>query len=138
MCNLLDFQAFTAGMILILNLLANQITSEDLEWECVYDLIQTFDRASQIKPNHVATRASELLQELSKFRYHILENDEIFQAVVPYFGKITIKIFKGSTQHQVAEYSGLDNPFPGPSLSMPQSEPVVGFDHFLHIGNSPS
>ena len=138
MCNLLDFQAFTAGMILILNLLANQVTSEDLEWESVYDLIQTFDRASQIKPNHVATRASKLLHELSKFRYHILENDEIFQAVVPYFGKITIKIFKGSTQHQVAEFSDLDNPFPGPSLSMHQSEPVVGFDHFLHIGNSPS
>jgi hypothetical protein len=136
MCNLLDFQAFTAGLIMILNLLADQSTSQERGWESIYYLIQTFNYASQDKPDSVATRASQLLEELSRLRNHIPQNDKIFQVEVPYLGKIRIKIRRPSSGNQTSEFPQLNHPLSGspPPTSCPET--TIQFDHFIHTGNS--
>ena len=91
MCNLIDFQAFTAGVIILLITLAYPSFYQDDDWEIVYRLIQVLDRTSQEYSNGVATQASQLLKDLSKFQNEDGQNNRCFQAVVPYFGKMRIR-----------------------------------------------
>ena len=96
MCNLIDFQAFTAGMIIILALLEECSSCCDSDWEIVSELIRVLDRTATEMPNGVATQAAQLLRELRDLRERECDSNETFQAVVPYLGKMKFRTPKTS------------------------------------------
>ncbi|KFY49288.1 hypothetical protein V496_10108 [Pseudogymnoascus sp. VKM F-4515 (FW-2607)] len=100
-CCLADFQAFTAAMVLTLNLLDQAAPSNTSlashqthgDWEIIVGITQVLKRVSKSSTSSVATQAAKVLEDL----YHIWFNNsdhgnEAYHAVIPYFGKLTINV----------------------------------------------
>jgi hypothetical protein len=94
LCNLIDFQAFIAGMIIVLILLAHHSLpfAIDRDWDILENLIQTLERTSAKMPSGVATQAFRLLRDLTKLRHADSTSKQTFHAVIPYFGKIKFRV----------------------------------------------
>ena len=99
-CNIVDFQVFTAAMIMVLCLLGSpsyESQQREDDWRTIYSLMQVLNRVSHDNPDGVATQASHLLKSLCVFRDTSSKTNESFQAVVPYFGKMRIKRLQSFT-----------------------------------------
>jgi hypothetical protein len=101
LCNLIDFQAFIAGMIIVIILLAHHSLpfAIDRDWDILEKLIQTLERTSAKMPSGVATQAFRLLRDLTKLRDADSNSDQTFHAVIPYFGKIKFRVNKQGFLH---------------------------------------
>ena len=98
-CNLLDFQVFTASMVLVLDL-CNQynnnrsgrdLVQEDNDWNLVCSIKEEFNTLAKTAMCPVAVQAGQVLQQFSDARYGCDEiTDETYQVTIPYFGKIRI------------------------------------------------
>jgi hypothetical protein len=99
-CELMDFQAFLAGLLLIIGQLyhfdgANEHISTDQG--LITDLIGSLRSLSQKMHCNVAGQGTHVLERL----YAVASGecmDEIFQATIPYFGRVSINI---SSTHNV-------------------------------------
>ena len=107
-CNIVDFQTFTAGMIILIDLLGYSHYSsgydpeqERKDWEMVEGLTQSFKRLSEQKPCNVATQAAGVLEDLCNARErHPDMSEDVYEAILPYFGKIRIGRGKAFTSQQ--------------------------------------
>ncbi|KAL8662587.1 MAG: hypothetical protein Q9168_008232, partial [Polycauliona sp. 1 TL-2023] len=111
-CNVIDFQVFTAAMLITINLLGNPSTSTSStstpdmnsttqqntdDWNLIHGLIS--DLREVVKTGRtrgtsgVAAQALTVLEDLSKAKDHqdCKDSDASYQAVIPYFGKIRIR-----------------------------------------------
>ncbi|MCJ1398200.1 hypothetical protein MMC11_001397 [Xylographa trunciseda] len=98
-CNLFDFQVFTASMVLILDLI-NQLANnrdrgdpvrEDSDWNLVYSIRQDFETVAKESKYPLAIQAAQVLREFTDARYGCKEDaNETYQVTIPYFGKIRI------------------------------------------------
>jgi hypothetical protein len=122
MCNLIDFQAFTAGMIIVFALLEQCPSCCDSDWEIVSELIRVLDRTATEIPNGVATQAARLLRELRGFRERESDSDETFQAVVPYLGKTKFRIPKTSRSSQTSAGDDVVDDF--------DAQPMMGLETY--------
>lgn len=123
-CNLIDFQAFTAGMIVVLALLEQCNFCSGCDWEIVSRLVHILDRTASEFPHGVATQACQLLQELSQLREREFDSAETFHAVVPYFGKMEFRI--PNTPRPFQTLAGNDN------TDDSVLEPMVGLESYSH------
>lgn len=100
-CNIMDFQVFTAGMVVILcaladsNLPGHDQAARDADWDRVHHLVLVQSRVAQDIPDGVASQASQLLETLYELRaaqqhQNFSAGRQSFQAVIPYFGKLSI------------------------------------------------
>lgn len=103
-CNVIDFQVFTAAMLLIINLLGASDSShgsdaeqDSSDWDLIYGLMSHFKKVvageESRGSNGVAAQALTVLQDLVKARScsETHAPDETYQAIIPYFGKIRIR-----------------------------------------------
>lgn len=108
-CNILDFQTFTARMIILIDLFGySQYSSghdteqEKKDWEMVDVPTQSFNRLSEHKPCSIATQAAGVLEDLCIARgRHPDMSEDVYGAIVPYFGKIRIGRGKAFTSRQI-------------------------------------
>ncbi|KAL8801280.1 MAG: hypothetical protein Q9200_006993 [Gallowayella weberi] len=100
-CNVIDFQAFTAAMLLIINLLGGSSDTSDAnhntyDWQLIQmlmaDLKQVVKGGASRGTNSVAAQALTVLQDLTRAKDNDETNEgESYQAIIPYFGKIRIR-----------------------------------------------
>ncbi|KAL2831538.1 hypothetical protein BDW59DRAFT_140256 [Aspergillus cavernicola] len=92
-CDLMDFQVFSAAIVLVINVLSpttERNIEQDMEdWSQISGLRQTLDRLSQAMTCSVAKQAADLLNYLYAAG-HGTYRDEPYEAVIPYFGRVRI------------------------------------------------
>lgn len=93
-CDLLDFQAFSAALVLVINLLLNSLTSSfdqvTRDWKLVIDTTQTLKSIAETLSCKVAAQATQLLEYLTSLNDCTYSGPEEYEAVIPYFGKVRI------------------------------------------------
>ncbi|KAI9739952.1 MAG: hypothetical protein M1818_005008 [Claussenomyces sp. TS43310] len=93
-CDLMDFQAFTAALVIIIDLLSqvSQYNSheEPRDWELVHSVISHSKMISSRMECNVASQAAQLLEYLSMASRGSYFGPETYEAVIPYFGKVRI------------------------------------------------
>ncbi|MCJ1340446.1 hypothetical protein MMC09_005742 [Bachmanniomyces sp. S44760] len=155
-CDVVDFEAFNASMIIIVHLLSSSSPSDPEEeakdWELVYSVTRDLKRVCKEIPGGVANQVVRLLEDFSQARYRTCENagEDTYEASIPYFGKIRIKWGKGytkprksSTTSTSATPSDLNTQLQTPSDStsalsassssseLLNTEPLVSFDSYF-------
>ncbi|MCJ1315618.1 hypothetical protein MMC15_000938 [Xylographa vitiligo] len=98
-CNLIDFEAFTASMVLVLDLLnqhannrgCGNLIQEDGDWDLVNSIREDFETIAKEKTCAVAIQAAQVLRQFGDARYGCNDyTTETYQVTIPYFGKIRI------------------------------------------------
>ncbi|KAK0752904.1 hypothetical protein B0T18DRAFT_395602 [Schizothecium vesticola] len=99
-CELLDFQAFSAGIVLIINLLspASEAGLADdcgEDWRLTDALTTSLRRTDGLMQCGVARQAAEVLGLLTQAARGAYSGPEKYDVVLPYFGRITIALSQG-------------------------------------------
>ncbi|KAK8108960.1 Fungal specific transcription factor [Apiospora sp. TS-2023a] len=100
-CDVMDFQVFSAAMVIIIHLLSlsqppapNSTTTglheQARDWERVSHTASTLKRVSEVMDCPVAQQAHEVLHHLLQARDGTYSGPQTFEAVIPYFGKLRI------------------------------------------------
>ena len=93
-CDLMDFQVFTAALVIVINLLSEScrdpIHQQASDWERVQDFTKNLQYLNGQMECKVAGQAAKLLEYLSAVHQGTYDGPEIYQAVIPYFGKVRI------------------------------------------------
>jgi hypothetical protein len=93
-CDLMDFEVFTAAIVLVLNLLSPSCTDpihqQASDWERVHETTSNLQHVSGEMDCNVASQAATLLEYLSAAHQGIYDGPEIYEAVIPYFGSVRI------------------------------------------------
>ena len=95
-CKVMDFQAFTAAMILVLNFLGvsssnpgNEVKEADEDRKLVSTTTSILQRASVERGGGVATQAARALEMFIRAKDHgFLEGQAICKVAIPYFGTV--------------------------------------------------
>lgn len=150
-CRMIDFQVFTAAMILVLNLLdhyRNSNTVDHSEAEHDQDLIlvttNILQRASVETDGSVATQAARALEIFSKIQAMVLQKSEedcTTKIVIPYFGTVLIgpgTSFRDQGQVHKPESMAYPQQLPTPSeRSLDGSTPDVMASENSAISTAP-
>ncbi|MCJ1387672.1 hypothetical protein MMC18_000515 [Xylographa bjoerkii] len=146
-CNLFDFQVFTASMVLVLDLLnqyANNYGRGDLlqaesDWNLVYSIREDFETLGKKAISPVASQAAQVLREFSDARYGCdgyTNDDETYQVTIPYFGKIRIGKVNTTTPSICSpSTTNLGCQLPTPEASTTEgvefgADPFISFDNY--------
>lgn len=94
LCELMDFQAFSAAMVLIIGHLisparATPLTKEQ-DWALVGDVSLCLRRTVAIMDCVVATQAARILDLVNAARHGAYVADDDYAVAIPYFGRIRI------------------------------------------------
>ncbi|KAL5333145.1 hypothetical protein BJX70DRAFT_78510 [Aspergillus crustosus] len=93
-CDLMDFQVFSAAIVLAINLLCPDTptnTSQDQnDWALIQELSTTLGALAKAMTCSIAKQASQLLDYLHAAGHGLYTHDTPFEAVIPYFGKVRI------------------------------------------------
>jgi hypothetical protein len=107
-CYVADFQVFTAALVLVLDLLDYGRPFERLEggqrdgdWRIINNITECFTRIASKWQNNVAAQAAKILEDLVNFN-DAQSSDGIYEASIPYFGKILIKRKLQSKGHLIS------------------------------------
>lgn len=123
MCFLLDFLAFSAGMVLAADIISQESmrTSEaaSQKWALISTLISELKHASNALEHPVAEQSAGLLEYLHSACNGMYDGPETYEAVVPYFGRVLIK----RPQPQSAYASGTSSLS---ELSSPSMDALAG------------
>lgn len=140
-CNIVDFQTFTAGMIILIDLLGYSKYSlghddeqKTKDWEMVDGLTQSFKRLSEEKPCSVATQAARVLEDLCNARgRHPEMSEDVYEAVLPYFGRIRIGRGKAFTSRQTPLHQNQQQSRPEQGSNPVEVDPypTTNFDGYL-------
>ncbi|KAL9025803.1 MAG: hypothetical protein Q9196_005439, partial [Gyalolechia fulgens] len=142
-CNVTDFQVFTGAMLLIINLLGNHDPSGETginrgssDWDIIHRLIGTLKRVIEGETGHhsdgVAAQAVTVLEDLLKARFcseYVPPPGGTYQAVIPYFGKISIRCgeqFRGCNQSSSAAATTPSIPSMGNPIQLPTPSDSTG------------
>ncbi|KAL8856115.1 MAG: hypothetical protein Q9178_007240 [Gyalolechia marmorata] len=124
-CNVIDFQVFTAAMLLTIDLLGNlnspsptsDTTNEQntRDWALIHGLISDLKqvvKSGRSGGSGVAAQALTVLEDLSKAKdcNECHGPNESYQAVIPYFGKIRIRWGKAFRAKQTSSSSATTTP----------------------------
>jgi hypothetical protein len=95
MCDILDFFVFTAAVLIIINLLSSSIPvrsdQEARDWVLVKDVIEILHQVAREMECSVADQAAQLLDYLSMCYRGNYSGPEVYEAIIPYFGKMRIR-----------------------------------------------
>lgn len=96
-CDLMDFQAFSAALTITISLLSPRGNSrqDDLyrerdDWDLVRDVTGTLKNVSESLQCYVSAQAARLLEQLYTIRHGDFTSTDGYEAIVPYFGKVRI------------------------------------------------
>lgn len=93
-CDLMDFQVFSAAIVIVINLLSQSSTRDILQeaedWKLIHDITKTLKHISRAMECAVAGQAAQLLEYLSMACHGTYSGPEGYEAVIPYFGKVRI------------------------------------------------
>jgi hypothetical protein len=93
MCDLMDFQAFSSALVMVLGLVSqapNCIYQEAEDWGLIQSVnrqLQTIDGGMECS---VAAQGAQLLEYLSMAHSGTYSGPDGYEAVIPYFGKVRI------------------------------------------------
>jgi hypothetical protein len=94
MCDLMDFQAFSSAVVIVIHLLlqnpATNVYQDVEDWKLVHCTIRNFEYISRKLECTVASQAAQLLENLSTAHHGSYDPMEDYEAVIPYFGKVRI------------------------------------------------
>lgn len=103
-CKVIDFQAFTAAMLLLLNLLGyaqgtpfKDQNNEENDWELVEKTIEVLRSATNEAGGSIASQSAKALELIASSRNPTRDCDgsQAAKIVIPYFGTISIGPGKG-------------------------------------------
>jgi hypothetical protein len=118
MCDLIDFVVFTGAVLVIINLLGNSFSGDadqDVsDCKLVNDVSKTLDHVSRQLECPVAGQAAQLLEYLSSSYQGSYSGPEVYEAAIPYFGKVRIRQHKNSSYSNSTSFNSPENP---PTLS---------------------
>ena len=123
-CKIMDFQAFTAAMILVLNFLGvsssnpgNEVKEADEDRKLVSTTTTILQRASIERGGGVATQAARALEMFIRAKDHgSLEAQAVCKVAIPYFGTV---IFGPGTSFAKESQPGIQQ------VPTPEEEPPV-------------
>ncbi|KAF5228675.1 hypothetical protein FANTH_14431 [Fusarium anthophilum] len=121
-CESLDFQAFSAGITMLIRLLSLTLEERSSDsdsivedWPLIQALTVGLQRTANVMQCNVARRAAEVLDLLTKAARGTYAGPDRYNVVLPYFGKVTISLSQGlKTTH----WEGL-----GERQESPQQQP---------------
>ncbi|KAJ6113515.1 Fungal specific transcription factor [Penicillium sp. IBT 18751x] len=124
LCELMDFQAFSAAMVLIIGHLisparATPLTKEQ-DWALVRDVSLCLRRTVAIMDCAVAAQSARILDIIDAARHGAYIADDDYAVDVPYFGRIRINKKTTSTEN----LNGSDNSCTSSHLSLTPVPPV--------------
>jgi hypothetical protein len=94
-CFLLDFHAFNAGLVLATDLISQHSfwdpEVEEQKWNIILGLVTELKRTATLLGFEVTAQAAQLLEHLYEARHGTYDGPEIYEATVPYFGKVCIR-----------------------------------------------
>lgn len=96
-CDLLDFQVFTAAVLVVVNLLSGtkrDVIQETIDWKVVHDTSNVLKHVSETMSCKVAAQSYQLLDYLSNAYHGNFVSNIAYEAEIPYFGKIKIQQIK--------------------------------------------
>jgi hypothetical protein len=103
-CDLMDFQVFTAAIVIVINLLSpscpDNAHDQARDWELVHDISRNLAKVSEEMECNVACQAARLLDHISAAHHGTYEGPEIYEATIPYFGKVRISQIKKAAPSQ--------------------------------------
>jgi hypothetical protein len=95
MCDVLDFLAFSSAVMLIINLLSQPAPSvygqDAIDWDLADVVSKYLNHVSREMECSVASQAARLLDYLSMSYQGTYSGPELYEAVIPYFGKVRIR-----------------------------------------------
>ncbi|RGP60789.1 zn2-c6 fungal-type dna-binding domain protein [Fusarium sporotrichioides] len=101
-CESLDFQAFSAGITMLIRLLSLtpgersiNDNNNDEDWPLLEALTVCLRRTTSVMQCHVAKQAAEVLGLLSQAARGTYDGPERYAVVLPYLGKVTITLSQG-------------------------------------------
>ncbi|OBS22526.1 hypothetical protein FPOA_08863 [Fusarium poae] len=101
-CESLDFQAFSAGITLLIRLLSltprERLSDDDnkgMDWPLLEALTVSLRRTASVIQCNVARQATEVLVLLTQAAQGTYTGPERYNVVLPYFGKVMITLSKG-------------------------------------------
>lgn len=121
-------------MVLVLDLLGQPSRSiacpisdqTESDWDIVTSVTYDLKRVSMESPPGVATQAAQILEDLYRSRFSTSGNgDRTYQAIVPYFGKLTIRMGNAFKAPNSEPTQRLQDEMPSPS------NPAIGFNNLL-------
>lgn len=129
-CKLMDFQAFTAAMILVLNFLGvsssktdNEVQEADEDRKLVSTTTSILQHASVGAGGGVATQAARALEMFIKAKDHgSIDGQATCKVVIPYFGTVC---FGPGTSFANKSHPGTQVTPPQPQVPTPEEEPLV-------------
>lgn len=126
MCFLVDFLAFSAGLILAADILSQQsIWDRDIEarkWQSIRGLVSELKVAATLLDHTVARQSAQLLEYLDSARNGTYIGPDSYDAVIPYFGKVRIR------RPQARNSPAVD----GPRAEPPDVAGMVTFDSDIY------
>jgi len=151
MCEAMEFGAFCAAAVLIIDIFARRpqrSLGEELEDVRLVDgLVLTLRRFDSIMECSVASQAAQLLEFLSAVYRGSYNGPENFEAVIPYFGRVRInwRSVVGSRTESDDQFSATKNPssktvefststFGFPMPADPYLEAEIGLDWTTTMG----
>ena len=139
MCDMMDFQAFTAAMVLVVDLLGHSQFSahyhpqqEASDWETVRSITQDFKRVSKIMVCSSAEQSAHLLEDFYA-AHHVNPAPEktTYEAVIPYFGSLRIVRDQGAVPLMTPANAALEpqtRADPSENYFEANAQPFVSFD----------
>ncbi|KAN0113280.1 hypothetical protein V8E51_006231 [Hyaloscypha variabilis] len=106
-CDLMDFQAFSAAVVLVINQL-NQSShlethQESSDWDLVHDVKRSLKMVSEAMECTVAGQGYDVLQHLSTFRTGAYAGPDHYDVTIPMFGRV--KISRPKNQNVQPEFN---------------------------------
>ncbi|CAJ0548243.1 Ff.00g049970.m01.CDS01 [Fusarium sp. VM40] len=110
----LDFQGFSAALILCSDLLSETSSSRSLKkhqerWKAVMDLTKTMRRMSEMLDCAVAKQATDVLEKLEAACNGSSADSEPYAVTIPYFGKMKIFSLAPKALRDVPQSQGSEN-----------------------------
>ncbi|KAF2456743.1 hypothetical protein BDY21DRAFT_345984 [Lineolata rhizophorae] len=147
-CKAIDFIAFTASILVLLNLLGygrmspvHNSQRDEADWRLIEISMGIFQRASNEKGGKVAAQSYKVLEQISSIRNDdcnkAQDGSETTKIFIPYFGTITIRRgnkFNHQPITQPEQQSGFATPQSGgfgSAFSMPQASQGLADDQCL-------
>lgn len=95
-CDLMDFQVFTAAVVLVINLLwspAPRNYRHESDWKLIQSVTDILKKVAESMSCNVASQASQILEYLAAAHNGTYTGPQQFEAVIPYFGQVKINRF---------------------------------------------
>lgn len=144
-CDLMDFQAFSAAMVLAIGLISAPPLQSDAyqdaaDWALIEQLIKNLQHVSQAMECSVAEQAAQVLQHIMLAHQGLYSDTEAFETTIPYFGKVRISLVPQAQQYGENSVSSVDlqtTTFDTPGAFSHSNSIEISADSFAPFGLNP-